>query len=55
MSLKHEKHMRSEKADKTYLEWRRNSKVPPEEFIKLVIPSIMYGIDFETKNNRYIS
>ncbi|MGE7904548.1 TetR/AcrR family transcriptional regulator [Peribacillus sp. NPDC094092] len=32
------------------VEWRRNSKVPPEEFIKLVIPSIMYGIDFESEN-----
>lgn len=27
------------------LEWGRNSTVPPEEFIKLVIPSIMYEID----------
>lgn len=26
------------------VEWRRNSKVPPEEFIKLVIPYIMNGI-----------
>ncbi|MFD0961683.1 TetR/AcrR family transcriptional regulator [Paenibacillus chungangensis] len=26
------------------IEWRRNSKASPEEFIKLVIPSVMYGI-----------
>ncbi|MCI2256153.1 TetR/AcrR family transcriptional regulator [Domibacillus sp. PGB-M46] len=32
------------------VEWRRNSKIPPEEFIKLVIPSIMYGIDSRSKN-----
>nr|WP_275980407.1 TetR/AcrR family transcriptional regulator [Halalkalibacter alkaliphilus] len=30
------------------VEWRRNSKIPPEEFIKLVIPHIMKGIEFET-------
>lgn len=29
------------------VEWRRNKEVPPEEFIKSLIPSIMYGIDFE--------
>lgn len=28
------------------VEWRRDSVVPPEEFIKSVIPYIMYGINF---------
>lgn len=30
------------------VEWTRNSEIPPKEFIKLVIPSIMYGIDFDS-------
>lgn len=30
------------------VEWKRNSKVPPKEFFKLFIPSIMYGINFES-------
>ncbi|MED3563422.1 TetR/AcrR family transcriptional regulator [Bacillus xiapuensis] len=29
------------------VEWRRNREVLPEEFIKSVIPYILYGIDFE--------
>lgn len=32
------------------VEWRRNTGVPPEEFIKSLIPFIMYGIDFEPIN-----
>jgi AcrR family transcriptional regulator len=28
------------------VEWRRNRKVPPEEFIRLAIPSILTGIGF---------
>jgi len=32
------------------VEWRRNKEVPPEEFIKSLIPFMMYGIDFETIN-----
>lgn len=34
------------------VEWRGNSKVSPEEFIRLVIPSIMRGIDFDLGSNR---
>ncbi|WP_332633513.1 TetR/AcrR family transcriptional regulator [Halalkalibacter flavus] len=30
------------------VEWRRNSNIPPEEFIKLVIPHIMKGVEFES-------
>ncbi len=29
------------------VEWRRNRGVPPEEFIKPLIPFIMHGIDCE--------
>ena len=32
------------------VEWRRNSEVPPEEFIKPLIPYILYGINFESNN-----
>jgi AcrR family transcriptional regulator len=32
------------------VEWRRNSVVPPEEFIQSLIPFIMGGIDFEPIN-----
>lgn len=32
------------------VEWRRNSKVPPEEFIKLAIPYVTYGINFDSQN-----
>jgi AcrR family transcriptional regulator len=30
------------------VEWRRNSKIPPEEFIKPAIPNILSGIRFES-------
>jgi AcrR family transcriptional regulator len=33
--------------------WRKDSKLQPEEYIKLVIPFITYGIDFDSKNTRY--
>ncbi|GAA3312551.1 hypothetical protein GCM10020331_000560 [Ectobacillus funiculus] len=37
------------------VEWRRSSEVPPEEFIKLAIPYITYGINFDSKKtNRLI-
>lgn len=29
------------------VEWRRNREVPPEEFIKSLIPFVLYGIEFE--------
>lgn len=32
------------------VEWRRNSKIPPEEYIKLAIPYIISGTDFGSKN-----
>lgn len=35
------------------VEWRRNSQVPPEEFIKLAIPYITYGINFNFKNESF--
>lgn len=35
------------------VEWRRNSQVPPEEFINLAIPYITYGINFDFKNESF--
>ncbi|ARK32631.1 TetR/AcrR family transcriptional regulator [Halalkalibacter krulwichiae] len=32
------------------LEWRRDASVPPDQFIKLVIPAIMQGVDFGSDN-----
>lgn len=32
------------------VEWRRNKEVPPEEFIKSIIPFIMYGNEFKPIN-----
>jgi hypothetical protein len=29
------------------VEWRKSSQKSPEDFITIVIPSILYGIDFE--------
>ncbi|KRG15154.1 TetR/AcrR family transcriptional regulator [Lederbergia galactosidilytica] len=34
------------------VEWRRASKQPPEEFIKLAIPYIMAGIDFRSSDEQ---